>query len=82
MYIVDRKKELIKYKSNQVAPAELEALLTSHADIADAVVIGVWDSRQETELPRAYVVRRDTSEGATSLTGKDVADFVAGKLAE
>lgn len=40
-YIVDRKKELIKYKGQQVAPAELEALLTSHDRIADAAVIGI-----------------------------------------
>lgn len=40
-YIVDRKKELIKYKGLQVAPAELEALLLSHPDILDAAVIGI-----------------------------------------
>ncbi|KAK7726168.1 hypothetical protein SLS53_009530 [Cytospora paraplurivora] len=39
-YIVDRKKELIKYKGAQVAPAELEALLLSHPMITDAAVIG------------------------------------------
>lgn len=49
-YIVDRKKELIKYKAMQVAPAELEALLVSHAKIADAAVIGV--EREDTEVPR------------------------------
>ena len=46
--------ELIKYKGLQVAPAELEALLISHPDIADAAVIGVDGGG--TELPRAYVV--------------------------
>lgn len=40
-YIVDRKKELIKVKGNQVAPAELEALLLEHPLVADAAVIGV-----------------------------------------
>lgn len=54
LYIVDRKKELIKYKGLQVAPAELEALLLSHPDILDAAVIGVdWEG---TEVPRAYIV--------------------------
>ncbi|KAG6884240.1 hypothetical protein C0993_000185 [Termitomyces sp. T159_Od127] len=55
-YIVDRKKELIKYKGFQVPPAELEGLMLSHPDIADAAVIGVYSESQATELPRAYVV--------------------------
>ncbi|KAI0202348.1 hypothetical protein F4808DRAFT_449741 [Astrocystis sublimbata] len=53
-YIVDRKKELIKYKGNQVAPAELEAVLLSHPQILDAAVIGV--PGEGTEVPRAYVI--------------------------
>ncbi|KAI0454778.1 acetyl-CoA synthetase-like protein [Xylaria acuta] len=53
-FIVDRKKELIKYKGNQVAPAELEAVLLSHPKILDAAVIGV--PGEGTEVPRAYVV--------------------------
>ncbi|KAI1174880.1 acetyl-CoA synthetase-like protein [Nemania sp. FL0916] len=53
-FIVDRKKELIKYKGIQVAPAELEATLLSHPKILDAAVIGV--PGEGTEVPRAYVV--------------------------
>ncbi|KAH8113275.1 AMP binding protein [Phellopilus nigrolimitatus] len=53
-YIVDRKKELIKYKV--FPPAELEALLLEHADIADVGVIGIDSQAEATELPRAYVV--------------------------
>ncbi|KAF8326387.1 uncharacterized protein EI90DRAFT_2930282 [Cantharellus anzutake] len=59
--IVDRKKELIKYKGWQVPPAELEALLVSHPEIADSGVIGVHSEVEATEVPRAYVVPRDTS---------------------
>ncbi|KAG6836557.1 hypothetical protein H0H93_006784 [Arthromyces matolae] len=55
-YIVDRRKELIKYKGFQVPPAELEGLLLNHPDVADAAVIGVYSNSQATELPRAYVV--------------------------
>ncbi|KAA1470608.1 acetyl-CoA synthetase-like protein [Dentipellis sp. KUC8613] len=55
-YIVDRKKELIKYKGFQVAPAELEAILLTHPQLVDVAVIGVQDDVQATELPRAYVV--------------------------
>jgi acyl-CoA synthetase (AMP-forming)/AMP-acid ligase II len=55
--IVDRIKELIKYKGYQVAPAELEALLLTHPGIADAAVIGVHDEAGE-EVPKAFVVRQ------------------------
>ncbi|KIX98247.1 uncharacterized protein Z520_06327 [Fonsecaea multimorphosa CBS 102226] len=78
--IVDRKKELIKYKGSQVAPAELEALLTSHPRIADAAVIGLWDEQQQTEVPRAYVVSRPQTVGG-SITAQEVADFVKSKVA-
>ena len=80
VHIVDRKKELIKYKGNQVAPAELEALLTSHAKIADAAVIGVWSAQQETELPRAYVVRKHL-DGERPITEHEIVDFVKENLA-
>ncbi|WVR06523.1 hypothetical protein IAU60_003554 [Kwoniella sp. DSM 27419] len=54
--IVDRVKELIKYKGFQVPPAELEALLLSHPDVLDVGVIGVYSNAEATEFPRAYVV--------------------------
>jgi acyl-CoA synthetase (AMP-forming)/AMP-acid ligase II len=55
LYIVDRIKELIKYKGFQVAPAELEALLAAHPSIADAAVIGCPDE-EAGEIPKAFVV--------------------------
>ncbi|KAK5054520.1 hypothetical protein LTR84_001411 [Exophiala bonariae] len=58
--IIDRKKELIKVKGNQVAPAELEALLLEHPDILDAAVIGI--ERNEDQIPLAYVVRKSGSQ--------------------
>ncbi|KKY37365.1 putative 4-coumarateligase [Diaporthe ampelina] len=73
-YIVDRKKELIKYKGLQVAPAELEAVLLSHPEIADAAVIGV--EKDGTEVPRAYVV-----PGTKELTSEQIASWVDGKVA-
>ncbi|KAK9378269.1 uncharacterized protein V2V93DRAFT_376254 [Kockiozyma suomiensis] len=54
--IVDRAKEMIKSKGFQVAPAELEALLLRHPDVADAAVIGHWSESEATERPRAFVV--------------------------
>lgn len=56
-YIVDRLKEMIKYKAMQVAPAELEAILLSHPDVADAAVIPSPDE-EAGEVPKAFVVRR------------------------
>jgi len=56
-YIVDRLKELIKYKGYQVAPAELEALLLSHPAVADAAVIPSPDE-EAGEVPKAFVVRK------------------------
>ncbi|MFG2329592.1 4-coumarate--CoA ligase family protein [Streptomyces sp. NPDC048604] len=77
LYVVDRVKELIKYKGFQVAPAELEALLLTHAGIADAAVIGVADE-DGNEVPKAYVVRQP---GTEPLTEDDVITFVAGQVA-
>ncbi|RDB25422.1 4-coumarate--CoA ligase-like 7 [Hypsizygus marmoreus] len=64
-YIVDRRKELIKYKGFQVPPAELESLLLTHPDIADAAVIGVESAKEATELPRAYVVHANPEKVKT-----------------
>jgi 4-coumarate--CoA ligase len=65
-YIVDRKKELIKVRGFQVAPAELEGVLLSHSDVSDAAVIGVTAGgaagEQGTELPRAYIVLKQGSQ--------------------
>ncbi|KAG0462028.1 hypothetical protein HPP92_020504 [Vanilla planifolia] len=58
VFIVDRMKELIKYKGFQVAPAELEALLISHPSIVDAAVISQKDEVAG-EVPIAFVVRSD-----------------------
>ena len=56
-FIVDRLKELIKYKGMQIAPAELEAVLLSHPSIADAAVIPVANEDCG-EVPKAFVVLR------------------------
>ncbi|MGW3073340.1 4-coumarate--CoA ligase family protein [Kitasatospora sp. NPDC001132] len=76
LHIVDRVKELIKYKGYQVAPAELEAVLLGHPQITDAAVIGVRDA-EGTECPKAFVVR---APGST-LTEDEVTGYVAGQVA-
>jgi acyl-CoA synthetase (AMP-forming)/AMP-acid ligase II len=75
-HVVDRVKELIKYKGYQVAPAELEAVLLASPDVADAAVIGVYDERGD-EVPKAFVVRAPGS----SATEDDVMAFVAERSA-
>ena len=73
--IVDRVKELIKYKGYQVPPAELEAVLLTHPLIADVAVVGVNDDEGE-EIPKAFVVLQ---AGAT-LTADDVMSYVAERV--
>jgi acyl-CoA synthetase (AMP-forming)/AMP-acid ligase II len=75
--VVDRVKELIKYKGYQVAPAELEGVLIGHPEIVDAAVIGVLDKESGEELPKAFVVRAPGSE----LTAEAVMEYMAGKVA-
>lgn len=77
LFVVDRVKELIKYKGFQVAPAELEALLLTHPGIADAAVIGVYND-DGNEVPHAYVVRQPT---ATDLSEGEVMMYVAEQVA-
>lgn len=73
-YIVDRAKELIKYKGFQVAPAELEALLLTHPMIADAAVIPSPDE-EAGEVPKAFVVLKgEASE-------REIKDFISERVA-
>ena len=74
-FIVDRAKELIKYKGLQVAPAELEAVLLSHPDVADAAVIPSPDV-EAGEVPKAFIVAR--GEGVRT---DEVMAFVAERVA-
>jgi acyl-CoA synthetase (AMP-forming)/AMP-acid ligase II len=75
--VVDRLKELIKYKGYQVAPAELEAVLLTHPGIADVAVIGVSDA-ESGESPKAFVVRHASHP---ELDADDVKQFVADRVA-
>ena len=75
IFIVDRKKELIKVKGNQVAPAELEGLLLDLDDISDAAVVGITINGDE--LPRAYVVKSPDSK----MSPQDVKKWMDSRVA-
>ena len=72
--IVDRAKELIKYKGYQVPPAELEDVLLSHPSVTDAAVIPVPDA-EAGELPKAFVVVRE------EISAQAIMEFVAERVA-
>eukprot|EP01018_Ginkgo_biloba_P005454 Gb_41091 [translate_table: standard] len=72
VFIVDRVKEIIKYKGFQVPPAELEAILISHPSIADAAVVPQVNEVAG-EVPVAFVVRSNGYEP----TEQEIKDFVA-----
>jgi long-chain acyl-CoA synthetase len=75
-YVVDRKKEMIKYRAFSIAPAELEAALLEHPDIADCGVVGVPDT-DAGEVPTAFVVPR---KGCT-LAEAALTEYFAKRLA-
>jgi acyl-CoA synthetase (AMP-forming)/AMP-acid ligase II len=72
--LVDRVKELIKYKGYQVAPAELEAVLLEHPAVAEAAVVGRADE-EAGEVPKAFVAR------AGDATAQEIMTFVAERVA-
>ncbi len=74
LFIVDRLKELIKYKAYQVAPAELEAVLLTHPAVADAAVVRFPDAVAG-EVPKAFIVRRAPVES------EELMSFVADRVA-
>ncbi|KAL2895597.1 4-coumarate--CoA ligase-like 5 [Bienertia sinuspersici] len=76
LFVVDRLKELIKYKGYQVPPAELEALLLTHPEVADVAVIPFPD-KEVGQFPMAYVVKK----AGSNLSENEVMDFVAKQVA-
>ena len=78
-FIVDRTKELIKYKGLQVAPAELEALLLTHPAILDAAVVRRPDE-EAGEVPKAFVVLKP-DETSKATTGEQIMDWTSGRVA-
>jgi len=77
LYVVDRLKELIKYKGFQVPPAELEAVLLRHPDVTDAAVVGLPDE-EAGEIPAGYVTLRPGASPSQEEIMQFVAEQVAG----
>ncbi|KAK3435275.1 hypothetical protein EUGRSUZ_D02624 [Eucalyptus grandis] len=76
LHILDRVKEIIKYKGFQIAPADLEGVLITHPDIVDVAVTGALDE-ESGEIPVAFVVRRIGS----NISEEAVMDYLAAQVA-
>ena len=76
VYIVDRAKEMIKYKGYQVAPAEMESVVMEHPAVMDAAVIPKRDF-EAGEIPKAFVVLKEGEQASA----EEIMAFVAEKVA-
>ncbi|KAG7011356.1 4-coumarate--CoA ligase-like 6 [Cucurbita argyrosperma subsp. argyrosperma] len=76
LYVVDRLKEVIKYKGFQIAPTDLESVVITHPEVLDTAVAAAEDEECG-EIPVAFVVKKPGS----SLSQKDVIDYVAQQVA-
>ncbi|CAO3615180.1 unnamed protein product [Cunninghamella blakesleeana] len=79
-YIVDRIKELIKYKGFQVPPAELDGILIKSPLVIDCAVIGVYDKDHATDIPVAYVVVKPGVKESEK-TANEIMDYVKSQVA-
>lgn len=78
-YVVDRIKEMLKYRSWHVAPAVLEHVLAGHAAVKMAVVIGV-PHEEDGDHPMAVVVLEDNAAAAGVVTAEDLVNYVADRV--
>ncbi|KAK6379275.1 hypothetical protein LTS17_006193 [Exophiala oligosperma] len=78
--IVDRIKEMIKYKGLQVIPSELEGKLLEHPLVEDACVVGVWVDQEATELPAGFVVVNDSARRKKGRDNQETIDEINGWL--
>jgi acyl-CoA synthetase (AMP-forming)/AMP-acid ligase II len=76
VYVLDRKKELIKFSGFQVPPAELEGILLEHPAVADTAVIGKKDL-EHGEIPKAFVVKKLGAE----VSAEDLIEYVGSQVA-
>ncbi|KAG1697162.1 hypothetical protein DVH05_017547 [Phytophthora capsici] len=79
IFIVDRLKDLIKYKGHQVAPAEIEDVINSHPQVADSCCVRGLDLATGEEIPKAFVVLK--FNGDEPLTPESLMTYVASRVA-
>ena len=77
LFIVDRKKEMIKCKGFGIAPADLEGVVVQHPDVADCAVVGMPDPECG-ELPKAFVVAQQGRTIDLANLRQFIAERVAG----
>jgi 4-coumarate--CoA ligase len=76
-WLTGRKKELIKYKGNQISPPELEAVLLEHPKVSDAGVCGIIDQKTDNEVPAAVIIlSADVSEAQMKNILEEIEQFV------
>ena len=75
LYLIDRKKDLIKYRGFQISPSEMDAYLIESPDIKSACVVGIPDELGS-DLPAAIIVRADGS----NISGEEIFNMVAGPI--
>ncbi|KAK7707916.1 hypothetical protein SLS63_013597 [Diaporthe eres] len=81
LYIVDRAKEMIKVKGQQVAPAELEAILITHSQVKDAAVCGVYNHDGTSEVPVAYITTDVKTSRDQQALKENLVEYVNGQVA-
>ncbi|KAM0273138.1 hypothetical protein ACHAQH_008487 [Verticillium albo-atrum] len=81
LFIVDRAKEMIKVKGQQVAPAELEAILITHPQVNDAAVCGIYNEHGTSEMPVAYIATTVEGHQEQQQLKEDVLAHVNSKVA-
>ncbi|WP_456469172.1 AMP-binding enzyme [Archaeoglobus sp.] len=79
IYVVDRIKEIIKYKGYTIAPFEIEAALMKHDAVTDVAVIGVPDE-VVCEIPKAFVAIKEEYRG--KITEEDILNWIKDKIAD
>ncbi|KAJ5762534.1 uncharacterized protein N7511_005916 [Penicillium nucicola] len=80
LFLTDRLKDLIKYKGFQIPPAEIESVLHTHPFVHDVAVVGVFGQAIASEVPIAYVVLNEGTEGNQKVA-EELIEYVAQKLA-
>lgn len=79
LYIVDRKKDILKYMNYQISPSEIEDIILNCLGVSNVCVVGVPDL-VKTDLPAALIVRKNigpkvTAEEIKDLVKENCSDF-------